>query len=396
MNMHWRRNLSLGLIALGILVLIALGFRQPPRGVDLAAVHTGPLQVTVQEEGKTRVIDRYVISAPVAGYTPRITQRVGDSVHHGETIVQLEPLRPAALDARSQAAAKARVAAAQAALQAAGERADATAAEATQAEAEYRRLQELSRQQLVSPNDLERVRAQAAASAAMQRSARFAVEVSRHELDAARTALQYAGGDTSSGARIAVTTPVDGRVLKLYQQSEGVVNAGQPLVEVGDPQRLEVAIEALSSNAVRIQPGMRVLFERWGGTPLEGRVRLIEPVGFTKISALGVEEQRVLVIADIAAPPQQWQTLGDGYRVDARFILWEGDSVLQVPASALFRRNDGWAVFVAEDGRARLRDVKPGQRSGLAVQILDGLKEGESVIIHPDETVGDGVRIAER
>jgi HlyD family secretion protein len=141
---------------------------------------------------------------------------------------------------------------------------------------------------------------------------------------------------------------------------------------------------------------MRVLFERWGGTPLEGRVRLIEPVGYTKISALGVEEQRVLVIADIAAPPQQWQTLGDGYRVDARFILWEGDSVLQVPASALFRRNDGWAVFVAADGQARLRDVKPGQRSGLAVQILDGLNEGESVIIHPDETVGDGVRIAER
>ncbi|GAB4299621.1 MAG: HlyD family efflux transporter periplasmic adaptor subunit [Thiohalomonadaceae bacterium] len=394
--MHWRRNIVLGLIGLGLIILIGLGFRQPPRAVDLATVHTGPLQVTVQEVGKTRVIDRYVISAPVAGYMPRITQRVGDSVTRGETIVQLEPVRPAALDARSHAAAQARIAAAQAALQAATEQARAAAADATQAAAEYQRLQELSKQNLISPNDVERARARAAAAAATERSSRFAVEVSRHELETARTALHYAGGESISGARVAITTPVAGRVLKLYQQSEGVVAAGQPLIEVGDPQRLEIAIEALSSNAVRIQPGMRVLFERWGGTPLEGRVRLIEPVGYTKISALGVEEQRVLVIADIAAPPQQWQTLGDGYRVDARFILWEGDSVLQVPASALFRRNDGWAVFVAENGRARLRDVKPGQRSGLAVQILHGLKEGESVIIHPDETVGDGVRIAER
>lgn len=394
--MHWRRNLIFALIALGLVAVIALGFRKPPSLVSLAHVHTGPLQVTVQEEGKTRVIDRYVISAPVAGYTPRITQRVGDSVQRGETIVQLEPLRPAALDARSRATAEARVAAAQAAQQAAGEQARAAAAEAAQAEAEYQRLLELSKAQHVSPNDLERARARAAAATATERSSRFAVEVSRHELEAARTALHYAGGETVSGARVAITTPVDGRVLKLYQQSEGVVNAGQPLLEVGDPQRLEVAIEALSSNAVRIQPGMRVLFERWGGAPLEGRVRLIEPVGYTKISALGVEEQRVLVIADIAAPPQQWLALGDGYRVDARFILWENAAVLQVPASALFRRNDGWAVFVAEDGRAQLREVTPGQRSGLAAQIVEGLKEGESVIIHPDETVGDGVRIAER
>lgn len=394
--MHLRRNIILGLIGVGIIAVIALGFRQPPRLVSLAQVHTAPLQVTVQEEGKTRVIDRYIISSPVAGYAPRITLRVGDSVARGETITQLEPMRTTALDARSHAAAQARVAAAQAALQAATEQSRAAAAEATQAEAEYQRLLSLSKQQHVSPNDLERARARAAAAAATERSSRFAVEVSRHELEAARTALQYAGGEAAAGARIAVTTPVAGRVLKLYQQSEGVVGAGQPLLEVGDPQQLEVAVEVLSADAVRINPGMRVLFERWGGAPLEGRVRLIEPVGFTKISALGVEEQRVLVIADIAAPPQQWQTLGDGYRVDARFILWEGASILQVPASALFRRNDGWAVFVADDGRARLRDVKPGQRSGLAVQILDGLKEGESVIIHPDETVGDGVRIAER
>lgn len=396
MHMHWRRNILLGPIGLGIVTLIGLGFRQPPRAVDLATVHIGPLQVTVQEVGKTRVIDRYVISAPVAGYMPRLTQRVGDSVAQGATIVQLEPLRPVALDARSQAAAAARVAAAQAALQAATEHTAAASADATQSEAEYQRLQELSKQNLIAANELERARARAAAAAATARSSRFAMEVSRHELEAARTALQYAGGETGADSRIAITTPIAGRVLKLYQQSEGVVAAGQPLIEVGDPQRLEVAIEALSSNAVRLQPGMRVLFERWGGTPLEGRVRLIEPVGFTKISALGVEEQRVLVIADITAPAQQWQTVGDGYHVDARFILWEDDSVLQVPASALFRHNDGWAVFVAVDGRARLREVKPGQRNGLAVHILEGLKEGERVIIHPDETVEDGVRITER
>ena len=391
--MHLRRNLAFGLIAAVIIGIIAYSFRPQPRMVDAARVTIGPVQVTVQEEGKTRVIDRYVISAPVAGYVPRITYEVGDNVEQSRTLVQLEPLRSPALDARSRASAVARVEAAGAALQVSEENARASKAEAEQAFSEFKRLEELSRVSHVSVNDLDRARSRADASAALQRSAQFAVDVSRHELAAARTALKYAGGGDQTSERIAVTTPVTGRVLKLFQQSEGVVNAGQPLLEVGDPAQLEVVVEVLSADAVRLAPGMRVMLERWGGEPLEGRLRLVEPVGFTKISALGVEEQRVLVIVDFTSPPAQWQSLGDGYRVDARFILWEGDKVLQIPASALFRHNNGWAVFVIEDDEARLRTVEPGKRSGLVAQILKGLQEGETVITHPDEKIEDGVAV---
>jgi len=393
--MHWRRNLIFIFIGAIIIAAIVYGFRPQPHAVDSAQVTVGPLQVTVQEEGKTRVIDRYVISTPVAGYVPRITLRVGDSVEHNQTLVQLEPLRPAALDARSRAAAMARVEAARAALKANEEQALASKADAAQAKSEFQRLQELSKEQSVSLNDLDRARTRAEATEALQRSAQFAVDVSRHELEGARTALKYAGGGQTS-ERIAITTPVSGRVLKLYQQSEGVVNTGQPLLEVGDPRRLEVVVDVLSADAVRLKPGMRVEFERWGGNTLEGRVRLIEPVGFTKISALGVEEQRVQVIADFTSPAKQWEQLGDGYRVDARFILWEQQKVLQIPASALFHHGDGWAVFVIDNDTAQLRTVKPGERNGLVAQILSGLKQGESVITHPDEKIEDGVAVTLR
>lgn len=390
--MHLRRNIMFALLGAALIGAIAYGFRAQPRPVDAARVSVGPLQVTVQEEGKTRVIDRYVISSPVAGYVPRITHKVGDNVERAVTLVQLEPLRSPALDARSRATAQARVEVAKAALQASEENARASQADAAQARTEFQRLEELRALQSVSENDLDRARANADAKAALQRSAQFAVEVSRHELAAARTALRYAGGEQTA-ERIAVTTPVAGRVLKLYQQSEGVVNAGQPLLEVGDPAQLEVVVEVLSADAVRLAPGMRVVFERWGGEALEGRVRLVEPVGFTKISALGVEEQRVLAITDFTSPPAQWQQLGDGYRVDARFILWEAAKVLQIPASALFRHGDGWAVFVIEDDEARLRAVEPGRRSGLAAQVVKGLVEGETVITHPDEKIEDGVTV---
>jgi len=393
--MHWRRNLLLGLIAAAIIGVIAYGFRPQPRPVDEARVSIGPLQVTVQEEGKTRVIDHYVISTPVAGYVPRIPFRVGDMVGRAQTLVQLEPLRAAALDVRSRATALAQVEAAKAALQADEENARASKADAEQAQIELKRLEALSKVQSISVNDLDRARTRANTATAMQRSAQFAVEVGRYELEAARTALKYAGGGQAA-ERIAITTPVSGRVLKLYQQSEGVANAGQPLLEVGDPTQLEVEVDVLSADAVRLAPGMRVVFERWGGNPLEGRLRLVEPVGFTKISALGVEEQRVKVIADFASPYEEWKHLGDGYRVDARFILWEQEKVLQIPASALFRHKEGWSVFVVEGGKARLRMVEPGQRSGLAAQIVKGLQEGETVITHPDEKIEDGVAVTLR
>jgi HlyD family secretion protein len=196
---------------------------------------------------------------------------------------------------------------------------------------------------------------------------------------------------------VPVRSPIDGRVLAVRRECEGPVSLGEVLLEVGDPSRLEVEVDLLSADAVRVQPGTPVLFERWGGEePLEGVVRTVEPVGFTKISALGVEEQRVLVIADFTSPPERWQRLGDGYRVEARFVLWHEDDVLQVPASSLFRDGDGWALFTVQDDRARLRRVGVGQRTGIRAQILAGLEPGEPVIDHPSDEVADAVRVMAR
>lgn len=196
---------------------------------------------------------------------------------------------------------------------------------------------------------------------------------------------------------VTVRTPVGGRILKLHHESEGVVNAGEPIVDIGDPSQLEVETEVLSADAVNIGPGTTVLFERWGGdAPLEGKVKTVEPAAFTKISSLGVEEQRVLVIADITSLPESWQRLGDRYRVEAGFIIWEGKNVLQIPASALFRKGEGWAAFVMKNGKAHLREVKVGHRNGLAAEIISGISEGETVIIHPDDSIRDGSRVKVR
>jgi len=233
-------------------------------------------------------------------------------------------------------------------------------------------------------------------TAATRRSADFNVEVAKYELDAARSMLHYA--DSKGGSeRIPVTSPINGRVLKISHECEGPVRTGDTLLVVGDPAALEIEVDVLSADAVKIKPGMRVLFDRWGGEgSLEGVVRTIEPVGHTKVSALGVEEQRVLVICDFTSPYEKWQRLGDGYRVEARFVLWQADAVLQVPASSLFRYQDGWAVFVIADGRAQRREIKVGQRNGLTAQILEGLKPGERVINHPSDEVDNGRRVKVR
>jgi len=228
---------------------------------------------------------------------------------------------------------------------------------------------------------------------ALQQSAQFAVDIARHELEAARTALTYAGAKDSKEP-LAVSSPINGSVLKIIRKSEGAVNAGEPLIEVGNPRHLEVEVDVLSADAVKITPGTRVLFQRWGGDEaLEGRVRTVEPVGFTKISALGVEEQRVLVISDLTSPTDQWQRLGDGYRVEASFILWQQDDVLTIPTSSLFRHGDDWAVFAIDGDTARLTKVKLGHRNGLHAQVLEGLNQGQQVITHPGESIEDGVAV---
>jgi HlyD family secretion protein len=311
-------------------------------------------------------------------------------------VAELEPLRADTLDPRRQAEAAARIAAAGSALSGVEQRASAAASAAELALAELQRVRALRLQGHVSSAAEDRAASDAQRSGAEQRSAQFAVAAARHELEAARTLLQYAGKPSGAGL-VTVRAPVAGKVLKIAHKSEGSVTSGQPLVEIGDPSALEVEVDLLSADAVRIPPGTRVVFERWGGEgALEGVVRVVEPAGFTKVSALGVEEQRVWVIVAFTSPASQWQRLGDGYRVEASFILWEGKDVLQIPASAVFRDGDGWAVFAVEQGRAVKRSVQVGQRTGLHAQITSGLQAGDSVISHPDDRVRDGVRVAAR
>lgn len=393
------RTFALLTFALLVVAALTFGFMPRPILVDTAVVGRGPLVVTVEEEGRTRVIDRYVLSAPVAGFARRIELDVGDQVSKGDVLLELEPLRSDVLDPRRRAEAEARVQASSAARAGASQNVAAARADAEFAARELARKEQLRADRTISEDDLDRARARARAAAANLRSAEFAVDVAQHELEAAETALAYSGAATGEGTQemVAVSSPVDGRVLAVIRESEGVVDSGQSLIEIGDPAALEVEVDVLSADAVKIEPGARVEFHRWGGEePLNGVVRVIEPTGFTKISALGVEEQRVLVISDIVSPRADWARLGDGYRVEAAFILWQDDDVLKTPSSALFRQGNDWAAYVVEDGRARLRRVDIGRRSGLEVQVLDGLAPDERVIVHPGDDVTDDVRVRAR
>jgi len=392
----WRKHIGLIIGIFIVILLIGIGFIPRPVMVDSAEVKLGTLKVSVEEEGRTRVIDRFVISAPVAGFMRRTELNVGDEIKKDQQIIHLEPLRSSVLDPRSRAEAKARVAAAKAGLLAAEKNARAADADSNYASTEHARLKRLYESRTISLERYQQAQTNARRTKATLESAEFSVEVARFELEEADAAVRYSAareaGETLE--TVSIKAPVHGRVLKIHHESEGVVNAGESLLEIGDPLSLEVEIDVLSKDAVRIKPGMKVIFERWGGDePIEGVVRTIEPVGFTKISALGVEEQRVLVIADMTSPVETWGKLGDGYRVEASFILWEGNGVLQIPSSALFRYAEGWAVFIIQDGMAELRQVEIGNRSGLAAEILSGLVEGENVITHPGDNVEDGSRV---
>ena len=400
--MRWKRWLGIILVLAAAAGLIGYGFRPQPMLVEGAAVRRGPLRVTVEEEGRTRVTDRFVVSAPVAGFARRIGLEVGDAVAAGQVVAQLEPLRPVTLDPRSRAEAEARVEAARAAKRGAGERARAAESEASYWDGELKRVQAMVKSGDMARERLDKTVLEQQRADATRKSARAAIEQADSDLAAARAALQYSAAGRANGAEpgaaaVPVASPVAGRVLKVAHESEGVVNAGEPLIELGNARSLEVEVDVLSADAVKIKPGTRVLFERWGGDGvLEGRVRSVEPVAFTKVSALGVEEQRVNVIADFVSPKEMWQSLGHKYRVEASFVLWEADSVLQAPASALFRYRDGWAVFVIEAGVARRRVIQVGHKNGLAAEIVEGLKEGDQVITHPDSSIEEGKKVAAR
>jgi HlyD family secretion protein len=389
------------LIALLAAVALAIGyaFLPQPVPVEIAKVARGRLAVAVQEEAKTRVVDRFTVSAPVAGIARRVALEVGDRVSRGQALLDIDPAPPPFLDLRLREAAEAKVRAAEASLESAKEQVRVAAARDEYARSAFERTAKLNESGFASRDALEAAESEARQARAALGSSEFAVNVARSELEAARAGLLSATAKAAPEARerVSVRSPVGGSVLAVLHKSEGAVREGEPLLAIGDPRSLEVEADVLSADAVRIRPGSRVLFTRWGGEPaLEGKVRSVEPAGFTKISALGVEEQRVLVIADIVSPRETWARLGDGYRLEASFILWEGEGVLQVPAAALFRHGDGWAAFVADGGRARLRQVQVGQRSGQSAQVLSGLPEGASVIVHPNEDIRDGARIRVR
>lgn len=359
---------KIGMLATVTLVAAGLVYGFMPRAlpVDIAEVKRAPLNVTVEEEGKTQVMERYLVSAPVAGYVRRIDLKAGDAITAGQVLAVIEPARANALDPRTRAQAQAQVSAARAALAVAGENARAATAAAQLAQQERARAESLRQSNFLSAQALDTARSAETRAQAVNQAANHAVKVSRFEMDMARAAVANAARLKTGGAaeQFQVRAPVAARVLKLLHESEGAVATGQPLLEIGNPETLEVEVEVLSTHAVKIAPGSKVILDRWGGeATVQGVVRVVEPSGFTKVSALGVEEQRVRVIVDITSPREAWQRLGDGYRVEARFVLWEGADVLQLPTSALFRNGAGWAVFAVEGGRARPRS-RPASAQG--------------------------------
>ncbi len=387
-----------------VFVALALGalyvtLRPDPVWVDLAPATRGGLVVSITEEGKTRVKDRYLVSSPVSGYLHRLSLEVGDAVAPGQLLTEVDPMPASVLDARSRAEAEARIGAASSALNSVRQKVAAAEAEATLAARELVRLRALSDSRFVSEDRLQQAEAADARAQAILRSARFDEEVMVHELKAARTRLEVSAARSSGNGeveRVPVKSPVAGAVLGLVRESEGVIQAGEAILEVGDPGALEVVVDVLSFDAVKLAPGIRVHLSGWGGPTLEATVRRVEPVGFEDISALGVEEQRVQVVADIVSPPEDWQTLGDGYRVDATFVLWEAEDLLRVPASAIFQESGQDQVFRAIEGRVERTAVATGRSNGLDTAILDGLAEGDWVVRHPDSQLKDGVRIQER
>jgi HlyD family secretion protein len=395
-----RRAILWSVVGAALVAGLVYAFWPRPVAVDLAEVRRGPLVVTVGDEGETRVRDVFVLSAPVAGHIRRIESEVGDRAVANETVLaELEPIDPEFLDPRSQAQAEAALHTAESArILAEAELAEA-AAQLEFAGAERDRARELHRGKTISQRERDDAERAHKAARAVSERAHAALQMRSSELDRARAELVSPEETQPRGMRerIALRAPVTGRVLRIPNDSERVVRPGEALLEIGDPHDLEIVVDLLSSDAVKVREGQRVIIEGWGGaTPLAGRVRRVEPFGFTKISALGIEEQRVNVIIDFTSPPEEWTALGHGYQVDVRIVLWEEDAVLKLPLTALFRDGDGWAVFADEAGRARERTVQIGQRTGLEAQIVDGLSEGSRVVLHPGERVAEGVRIQPR
>jgi HlyD family secretion protein len=397
---HSRLLLWSVIVALLTLSLIYL-FWPRPVIIDMAQLSANELQVTIADEAKTRVHDIYVLSAPVTGHLRRIKAEVGDAVIRSSTVVaQIEPIAPSFLDPRSEAQAKADIQTADSALTLAQAEVNQAQAELDFALSEFGRMRELRVQNSVSERKLDNAERDYKTRRAALATAQAGLQMRVYELE--RNKALLLSPKTSPKERgncecINITTPVNGRILKILNKSEGVVSAGTPLLEIGDPQDLEIVVELLSFDAVKVEPGQTVVIKNWGGIkPLEGRVNRIEPIGFMKVSALGIEEQRVNVIVDLQSDFKLWARLGHGYQVDVEIVLWQETNILNLPLTALFREKQNWAVFAIEDDIVQKRLVKIGQRNGFNAQILSGMREGDWFVLHPNDQISDGVKVASR
>lgn len=387
--------LALGLVAAAAL---AWSFRPQAVPVEVASVTRGPLRVEVTDEGRTRVREIFQVSAPVAGRLLRVEQHAGDAVVGGTTIVaDLLPTAPNFLDIRTRTQAETAVKSAEAARELAVATVAKAKSELEFATSDFRRAKNLSGSGIISRADFERAELAYNAATAQLATAKAGLQAKDFDLQTAK-ALLIDPSDAAAGPRqrasIALRAPVSGRILRVLHESEATVGAGVPILEIGDPKNLEVVVQLISEDAVKVRQGARAIISDWGGVgTLAARVRRIEPSGFTKVSALGVEEQRVNVLLDFTDPPEKWAAIADGFRVIAHIVVWEKASVLRVPASGMFRNGAGWAVFAIRDGRAILTPITVGRTSDEFAELIHGLRPGEAIVIHPSDRVRDGVRV---
>ena len=394
----WRRFIPHAIVA-ALAIAILAGLRPRPIAVEAGTVATGPLEVTVLEEGKTRIRHRYRISPPISGYLNRIPLRAGDRIEAGATVLAIIQAQPSSfLDPRTRAEAEARAKAAEASKMRAESDLERLRASLELAQKDKVRASDLKAKGAISAKEWDAAESQVTVLTRELHSAEFAVRVAEFERAQAQAALTQAQMPaTEKGEPLTLVAPVTGFVLNVLEESARTVLAGVPIMEVGDPTDLEAEIELLSSDAVGVQPGAEVSIEQWGGdAPLRGKVTAVEPGGYTKISALGVEEQRVKVRVEFMDPIPVAHPLGDRFRVEARILTWRGESVLQVPTGALFRRGNDWMTFVLDGGRARLTKVELGHMNGTAAEVRAGLEPGQSVILHPPDAVADGARVKAR
>lgn len=386
------------LIAAVVIAALYLAIRKPPYQVDLAKVTQGPMTVTIYDVGETRVRDLFVVAAPINGRLTRIELEPGDPAIAGQTVVaRMAPVDSDFLDPRTEARARAQVQALDAMVASSSMRIEQARAARDLAIQQQGRVEALFNKGFATRAALDSADASVSSARAAYSEATRATEATRFDRDAARANLVTPNSPRGSRGTLDVRSPTSGTVMRVTQESEVTVAAGTPLVEIGDPRKLEIVTDLLSADAVRLRPGARVLIDNWGGAqPLNGRVRRIEPFGFTKISALGVEEQRVNVIIDIIDPPEKWTKLGHGFRVIIRAVEWESANAQQLPISSLFRDQGKWAVFVVQNGRARLVPVTIGRMNDEKAELLSGLKKGAVVILHPSEKISDHARVKAR